>query len=698
MQSYEYKADVDEKNEDAKLDIDLTDDDKLIALKVAQRLKDAKPLHDERCAMAKENMALFDGEVDSVMKTGESSRYNSKALKNVIFLTIRNMVGLSTDHPPVPDVTPAKATIPSQNKAKVVATSLEYDMVRTKFQDRLGMLLFDTYIKNDSFLHWFWNYEVNDNDFCEVTLEELSFAPGSTSVTDAEYLIYHPWKNRTWWKQAYPDQYDKIKFETIKNKLVIDGNTSGRGNSARLYSYWENDIRIEQVMGKDGEWIVLKKSQNPYWEYRSTDEQIMKWASEMFPEVASMAAETGIDNEDGVRMLMSDPSINPNAQVGEVDDFTPIINFLEKPTKPFVQISSIKLLGDLYSKNLIGQLKQAFLDIQMKKRQIADNLRGCNSKLVVDSNSFNEEEISAITDEPLQVLRVDFQNNPKPVYFAEPTNFPLDKILIDMEDDQRYIDDVFGHHEVSRGTGNSGTLGQDQMNLESDRTPIRYQVRAVESAIVELWKGWIQLKKMFYTDVHYIKRLGATEGTEVLKLMSKDIEEGIDPILRPMSTAPISKQEKAMQSLNLYGMQALDPHTLYKDPNRNDPQELSNRLINWQQFGMISEEDPNKVKADMQNHAVTAGDSTETPVERADQENLSMQAGDEVPPTPPELVTLEHVKLHMVFIKDKNNRMEKDGYDAMQNHIAVDKATLLEITKSGMLKQASSEASNTPTT
>jgi len=691
MQSYEYDLNVKD-NGSYKDDIDIeNDDDETLAGKVALRLQDCKKIHDERCVMVKENMAMFDGNIEAVMKSGDSAKYNSKALKNVIFLTIRNMVGLSTDHPPVPDVSPAKDTPPSQKKARIVAKSLECDMVRTKFQDRLGMMLFDTYIKNDSFLHWFWNYDINDNDFIEATVEEISFAPGSSSTDDCEYLVYHPWKNRKWWKANYKEFYSKIKFESVRNDISSVDKSAARGSSARLIAYWEDDIRIEQVMGIDGEWIILKKSQNPYWEYRSTDEQIMTWVSEMFPQVGAIAQQTGIADEEGVKMLMSDPSVNPDGQIGQMDDFTPIINFLEKPTKPFVQISSIKLMGDLYSKNLIGQIKQIFLDLNMKKRQIADNLRGCNTKLIVDSNSFNEAEAYSITDEPLQVLRADFSVNPKPVYFAETTNFPLDKILVDMQDDNKYIDDVFGHHEISRGTGNAGTLGQDQMNLESDRTPIRYQVRAIESAIVELWKGWIQLKKMFYTDVHYIKRMGATDGMEVLKLMSKDIESGIDPILRPMSTAPMSKQARAQQSMVLYQQQALDPYTLYQDLERNDPQMLTNRLLNWVKFGMISADDPQQLQADMQNHSATAGDSTETPIERADQENKSMQGGDEVPPTPPELVTLEHVKLHMVFLKDPKNKMEQDAMDNFQNHIATDKATLIEITKSGMLNQASNE-------
>lgn len=689
--STEYNFTVDDKNEALKDDIDITvDDDETIAKKVALRMMECKAWHDERVKIANENMALFDGDADKFMTSLESGKYNSKAVKNVIFLTIRNMVGLATDNPPLPDVSPSKETPQSIEKARIIAGSIQNDMVRTKFNDRLGHLLFDTWIKSDSFIHWFWNYEINDVDFMEIKTEDLSVANGATSVQDAEYIIYHPYKNRTWWKANYGEQYQNIKFEAITK--TGKASEAGRGHSARLISYWQNDIRVEQVMGKEGTWIVLKKDKNPYYEWRSSDEQIMQWAEQLYPEVAQMAEQTGVTDTQGIQTMITDPQLNPDAQMGDLQKFVPILNFLADPRKPFIQIPSIKLMGDMYSKNLIAQIREVFVSLTMKKRQIADNIRGANTKLVVDSGSFTEKQIASITDQPLQVIRADFSNTPKPLYFAETTNFPIDMVLMDMHDDTQYIDDVFGHHDISRGAGNAGTLGQDQMNAQSDRTPIRYQVRSVENAIVELWQGWIQLKKMFYTDVHYIKMLGATDGMETNQLMSHDIEEGIDPMLQPMSTATMTKVEKANQSLQLYQLGALDPLTLFTDLGKKDAQAQTNRLINWTRAGIISADDPEKLQADMQNHAITPGDSTENPVERADQENTAMQMGSDVPPTPPELVTIEHVKLHMAFVKDKKNKMEQDAMDNINNHIEADKATLVELTKQGIVGQMGNES------
>ena len=683
MKYYEYESGtIGDKENLRDIDIEL-DDDKLISDKVAARLSEAKSLHDTMSKRAEENMSLFKGQLEKV-EISELVKYNSKALKNVVFLTIRNLVGLSTDHPPIPDVSPAKQTPQSIKKAKRLADSLDWDMVRTKFQDLLGLMLFDTWIKGDSYLHWFWNEETNDVDVAGVKLEDFSLSPGAKSIQDAEYVVYHPVKNRLWFKENYPEFYEHVRFDKINPDGTISVIGGGaRGSAARIFDYWENNIHIMQVRGIDGKWLILEKEKNPYWEYRSDDEQILEWAQVAHPEAIAMAQEAGMPDAEGVKS-----AIDPE----EVADFKPIINFLSKPTKPFVQIPSIKLLDALYSEDIISQIRAIFLDLNKKKRQIADNLRGCNTKLVIDSQSFSEKEKASITDEPLQVLLADFSQNAKPAYFLEPTHFEIDKVMLDIQDDERYIDDVFGHHEISRGSGNSGTLGQDQMNAESDKTPVRFQVRATESAIVDLWKGWIQLKKLFYTDVHYIKKFGATDGEESLKLMSKDIEDGIDPILRPMSTAPLSRVVKSQQAIQLFQLNALDPRTLYEDLGRNDPDALVNRLVNWVKYGIISAEDPEKIAADMQNHANSEGDITENPIERADQENRALQAGDDVQPTPPELVTPDHVKLHFAFAKDKKNQMEQEAKDNLLNHAEADKATLVEKVKSGMLNEATAQA------
>jgi hypothetical protein len=667
--------------EDAQADIDLdVDNDDLIAQKVELRLGEGKDLYDLIIKEVKKNEKLFLGKIDE-LGTTELSKYNSKAIVNRIYLTIRNMVGMDTDNLPKVQMIPAKDTPPSIKRAERVKNAIEYGFIRVNFMDFITKVLFDTRIKRDAFGKWFWNYDRNDFDLEPVMIEEITFSPEATTIQDAEYLIYHPLKNRKWWKDNYPAAYDTIKFENLKAVELTKGASitetnikeTGRGSVARLYEYWENDLTISMVYAKDGDRIILEKKKNPYYEYRDPLLQVTDWAKQAKPEEFMKAEQAGISEQEAVKLIV---------QPQELQNFNPIVNFLSEPRKPFVQFPSMKMLGKMYSSNIMAQAEQTLINYMAKKRQVADNLRGCNVKLVVDSNSFNEEERAAISDEPFQVLFADMQTNATPVQMVSPTFPELQGILADMQHDEKYIDDLFGSHEISRGSGNANTLGQDQMNYESDKTPIRMQSRATETAIKEITEGWIQLIKMFYTEKHWVKKLGGKEGVEMQDLINSDVEEGIEPLIIPQSMIKVDRVARAIQ---LFQANALDPYTLYTELEVADPMEKADRLVNWIKFGIISDQDPEKLIADMQNQATTGGDMTENPIERANSENEAFQAGGgkKVPPTPPELVTKEHVKLHYDFYKDPNKKMEQADMDLLNAHADVDKATLAKLMASG---------------
>ncbi len=669
-------------------DIDIEkDEDQLIAQKIELRLGEGQSLYDSIMKEVQENEQIFFGNIDKIVGS-DLAKYKSKAVQNRIYLTIRNMVGLDTDNVPKVQMIPAKDTPPSIKKAEKVKNAIEYGFIRVNFMDFITKCLFDTRIKRDSFARWFWNYDKNDFDLEPVMIDEATISPEATTIQDAEWLVYHPLKNRKWWKDNYPEQYDNIVFENLKatdyTGKGLQSTTpasTGRGTVARFYAYWENDLLVEMAYGKDGERIILKKGKNPYFEYRDPLLQVNDWAQSARPEAYQAAKMSGLPMQQALPQVL-DPV--------DVENFKPIVNFLSEPRKPFVQFPSMKLLGKFYSSNLIAQAKETLVNYIGKKRQIADNLRGCNVKVVVDSNQFSEEEASAINDEPMQVIRADMNTTPNPVQVVAPVFPELQGVLLDMNHDERYIDDLFGHHEISRGGGQANTLGQDEMNAESDRTPVRMQSRATESAIKEITEGWIQLMKMFYTEKHWVKKLGGKEGVEMQEVINQDIEEGIEPLIIPQS---MMKVDKVQRALTLWGQKALDPYTLFKELEMPNPDELANRLMNFMNMGVISDASPEELAADMQNQSGTGGGGTENPIERADSENKAFQngQGEKVPPTPRELVTKDHVALHFAFYKDPNKKMEQDAMDLLEAHATVDKATLVANMSDGAVQGAREE-------
>jgi hypothetical protein len=661
-------------------DIDIEqDEDELIVKKVLYRIAETKDLHEERKKIASENLKLFRGLIDE-LATEEKADFNSKVVLSRLFFIIRNLVGLSTDNPPHVIISPDKDNKKSVKKAKKIEQNVEWGALRTSLNDILAMCLFDTWIKSDSFIHWFWNYDINDFDIEPLRLEDVLISNDAEDLQDAEYVIMQPLRNRQWFKKNYPEQYDEIMFDSIKDKNgdvkeISDNNK--RGIVTRVYTYLENDLEIimarKEATGSEKNYIILKKGLNPYFEYRTPEEQMQ----EAMPDMLS---------EDG---LMSE-----EAEM-QMQDFQPITNYFQFPRKPIVQIPSIKLLGELYSEDILSQVKSIFISMNNKKRAYNDNMAGCNNKYVYDTNSMTQEEADKISNEPNQVIGADFNENSKPFYMESGKPIPND-FHKDIAHDEQYIDDVFGHHDISRGSGNADTLGQDQMNAESDRTPVRYQVRATERAIVELTQGWLQLMKMFYTEKHYAKKFAQDDSVELVELMNDDIEEGNEPLIKPASTMPVSKEGQKRQALEMFGAGALDPYTMYTKMDMGNPEELANRLVNWIQGGIVDPQDPEEVQSDMMAQDMNAGDGLDNTIERANSENLQFAEGKEVEPTPPELLSEEHVKLHISFANDSTQKMEEEDRDTLLAHAEVDKAGLIQMKAEAIALQSGQQQQQQP--
>ncbi len=381
-------------------DIDIAgDSDEKLVRKIDARIKEASPLHKKICKEAEENVKMFRAKAEE-LSGSEIGKYNSKAVLSKIFLTVRNLVGLSTDNPAHVEIIPDSDNIKSIKKARSIETLVEWRQVATSFQEKLTMALFGAWVKRDSFLYWFWNYDDDDIDCEVVNIEDLTISPEETDIQKAEYCIYHPYRNRAWWKKNYPKKYDSIKFVSREKEdgEILASENETRGNVAQHIAYWENDILVEMVRSKKdseygGNYIILKKVKNPYFEWRESKEQAMEIAEKRDPQFAELAKKAKIDPTEEELIAVAP----------ELAEFEPIRNYFLEPRKPFVQIPSIKMPWELYSENIAQHAKGVFISMNEKKRAFADNLRGCNQKIVVDADVYSKEEA-----DKLQTNRIRF--------------------------------------------------------------------------------------------------------------------------------------------------------------------------------------------------------------------------------------------------------------------------------------------------
>jgi hypothetical protein len=408
---------------------------------------------------------------------------------------------------------------------------------------------------DDGFGMYFWNNDIDDVDFEQIKPYELLIAPGATCIEDAEYVIVKKQRNKKWFETYYPNKVDDIKFVEPKQEisdLYDDTRQKGYENMADVYHYFEDEIWITFT---DTE--ILEKIDNPYWEWRTEEEQ----REELFKNVKK-------------------ENIPP--------DWIPVRNHLIKPEKPIIHFKGYHTGGQFYSNSLAKQAFELNIAINKRKCQIQDNADGmANPQKVVDP-SISKDKVDMITSEPGLKIRVN------PLLYRTEQGAPLPEfVFTDLQHSEQKFDDMVGHHEVSRGATASKrqTAREAIMLRETDITPVRLLIRNSEVAMTKLLNGWVQLMKLYYDQKHYIGRTSTTlkEGTGT-SLKREEIPDNLSIIIKVGSTLPTSKETKRAELFRDLQLGVIDPQTYLEEMGYPNPKKILTRLINFRQ-GIVSDEE-----------------------------------------------------------------------------------------------------------
>ena len=116
----------------------------------------------------------------------------------------------------------------------------------------------------------------------------------------------------------------------------------------------------------------------------------------------------------------------------------------------------------------------------------------------------------------------------------------------------------------------------------------------------ELYNWWLQLMKLNYTEIHYVKPLGFGKADKIIELLQDDIEEGVDVKVLPgqvVSEDRIFKQERAMEE---YTSGLISPLDYHQQVSKEDPEGVTKRLImfkmNPASLITLSEEDQTQLQ------------------------------------------------------------------------------------------------------
>ena len=561
-------------------DVSLSDNNEVLLAKMKFRRDESEKLLKDKRNQWEQNIKFFNGKQWQVAGISIPT-YRANIVVNKWFAAVRSLVALETDSKPDPQV---EANVDMEREdseiiikaSQKVEASLDYNWDMRQIPNILTQIYYDRYNMDDGFGMYFWNNDIDNIDFEQIKPYEILPSPEALSIEDAEYVIIKKQRNRKWFKTYYPEDVDKIKFEVPKREIDdndiysdINAKRDGYANTSTVYHYFEDDVWITFTDN-----LILEKTKNLYWEWRSPLEQREELKKE----------------------------------VGEVpQNWKPITNHLVKPEKPVVHFKGYYTGGAFFSTSLIMQAMILNIAVNKRKCQIQDNADGVgNGQWIVDP-SIPRDMVNLITSRPGLKIRV----NPSLIRKEPGTPLP-EFIFTDLSHSEQKFDDMVGHHEISRGGSSSKrqTAREAMLLRETDVTPVRLLLRNSEVAIAKILNGWVQLQKLFYDEKHFIgqSNTGLREGAGKF-LIRDEIPNKLSIIVKVGSTLPTSREVKRSEYVRDFAAGVIDPLTYLQQMNYPNPKKILNRVLNWQQ-GIISDDEPQQGMQPGQAQAQTGSKET----------------------------------------------------------------------------------------
>jgi len=561
------------------------DDNTVLLSKINARVDNAKQLHSKKVKEWRKAEAYLDGDPSKVSPNKESLIYNP------LFPIVRNMTGLVTDSKPNPSVrivdiheeTPEAERKIMNKTADNLGVSLEEWWDGMKGQSKLQQWVFGMWLYSDYYVMPYWDEKLKQVMVEAIKPSRVHIDPNADEVCYADYIIIDFYRSKQWmWGKYGKDKCKDVMFAD-HNELNIsfeDSNSSEETlkNVCKLQLYMEADHWAYKAGHK-----IMESIENPFW---ALDEDGQKQSIES--KIKSKYEKPGVFSAIGkaVDAVKGVVGMETNQdKIGEevsnaMMSFTPKKNYLPFAKIPLVQFDTYRLGGELYSRSTVLQSCEEIDDINDRKRDIQQNSEYLGKpNIFVDGKIMNEDQAKRIEKGKAmgEVVRMNTGDNKSlgsSFFVAQGIPVPT-QFFDNIEVNKRELDNIWGHHEVSRGGSDASnkTKGGILALQEADQTPIRYVTRNIEDALQELFEWVIQIRKI-YKPGKYTLDSGQTIDYET-------IDENFKVYMKSGSMMPVSKEAQRSEVLDLYRSNALDPLTLYERLNDPEPEKTAKRLEMW---------------------------------------------------------------------------------------------------------------------
>lgn len=202
-------------------------------------------------------------------------------------------------------------------------------------------------------------------------------------------------------------------------------------------------------------------------------------------------------------------------------------NFFDRPKKPYVVFNYLnqgKYIVD--STSLTEQTSALQRQLEQRGRQISVNASMANAGLILNSEMISEENAAKLIGDPDE--KVMAKGDVQKAAQRLPQNTLPQFVIEDKADLRAAIDTLFGANAAINGekTG-SPTLGQDELSVQRNTSRLGTFVTCLENGWDRVYKGEIQLMKVFFDEPDMVKYVGPEGHTDFVNFSNQNIESGI---------------------------------------------------------------------------------------------------------------------------------------------------------------------------
>lgn len=579
------------------------DTDEVLANKINARIADAKPIRLRK----KEEYDKADAYLDGEPSRKDGAKKDS--IINHLFPIIRNMTGLVTDSRPHPGVkiTNLKKGIPRDTISELLETgdNLEKDLNNwwddNKMQSKFQRIVFAQQTYADFFVMPFWDARRNDVWVELLHARRVAIDPNASEVDDSDYAVVDFFKSRSYmYKEFGKEKCKDITFMDYEEAKIYDNEAGDAGQ----YKLMKNVCKLELYM--EPEWwvykcgkTILKKIRNPFW---AVDEETQRTDLENRIKEKHKMGFMGktVDALKGMVGMETAESKMMEEVEAAMAVFKPRANYFKWPRIPLVHFDTYRMAGELYSRNIINQAIRTIDNINARQEAISLNAENLGKPVVfVDGSVMSDEDaaklVPASVSKRVRVVRIktDGQKGIQgSVQVVQGTPVPA-QFFDDMIHSERGLDNLFGHHEVSKGAADprNKTKGGILALQEADQTPIRYLTRNIEDALQELFQWVVQIRKIYMTEEKLIEA-----GDEARFINYDAINDSFSVFIKSGSMMPVSREQQRSDAMDMFQSGAIDPLTLHERLDDADPEKTAKRLEAWVRERTIVDDNMNSAQ------------------------------------------------------------------------------------------------------